>query len=63
MYFIFMLQLTDTWHVAYFTTHVGNIRRILDLGEVILPGNMFLFYEWVCIYFLMSLHRFLFIYF
>lgn len=32
-------QLTDTWHVAYFTSHVGNIRRILDLGEVILPDE------------------------
>lgn len=33
-------NVTDTWHVAYLTTHIGNIRRILDLGQVILPGEL-----------------------
>jgi len=33
------LQVLDKWHVAYYATQIGKIRRILDAGDLPMPDT------------------------
>lgn len=32
------LQVLEKWHVAFYGTQIGKIRRILDVGDLPMPG-------------------------